>query len=148
MLSTGVRAKRAEFGITRWVLNETVSRMLRIIDTEPVEGWKNRAPRKRCGINTSSTTSWKRRYLVNLCLEGHVTFNRSAEGNEWRRVGESQNYDDRGMQPWKRLMKKSCSDERRTFDRQKVDDTYEIKSKSLRVERFRTNRKRKRSKQR
>ena len=130
-----------EFGITRWVLNETVSRMLRIIDTEPpLQKWNGQV------AAGAKETLWDQHIfndVVETAVSGKPVFRRSmqrlidpAEGNRMREEWvKSQNYDDSA---WDVTMEKI--DEKvlplglkdADIRPMKVDDTYEIKSKKFR----------------
>ena len=129
-----------EFGVTRWVLNETVSRMLRIIDTEPpLQKWNGQV------AAGAKETLWDQHIfndVVETAVSGKPVFRRSmqrlidpGEGNRMRDEWEkSQNYERSG---WDLSMEKI--DEKvlplglKDVDVRpmKVDDTYEIKSKKL-----------------
>ena len=129
-----------EFGVTRWVLNETVSRMLRIIDTEPpLQKWNGQV------AAGAKETLWDQHIfndVVETAVSGKPVFKRSmqrlidpGDGNRLRDDWvKSQNYD---HSAWDLSMEKI--DEKvlplglKDVDVRpmKVDDTYEIKSKKF-----------------
>lgn len=129
-----------EFGVTRWVLNETVSRMLRIIDTEPpLQKWNGQV------AAGAKETLWDQHIfndVVETAVSGKPVFKRSmqrlidpGDGNRLRDDWvKNQNYD---HSAWDLSMEKI--DEKvlplglKDVDVRpmKVDDTYEIKSKKF-----------------
>jgi hypothetical protein len=129
-----------EFGVTRWVLNETVSRMLRIIDTEPpLQKWNGQV------AAGAKETLWDQHIfndVVETAVSGKPVFKRSmqrlidpGDGNRLRDDWvKNQNYDHLA---WDLSMEKI--DEKvlplglKDVDVRpmKVDDTYEIKSKKF-----------------
>ena len=129
-----------EFGVTRWVLNETVSRMLRIIDTEPpLQKWNGQV------AAGAKETLWDQHIfndVVETAVSGKAVFKRSmqrlidpGDGNRLRDDWvKNQNYD---HSAWDLSMEKI--DEKvlplglKDVDVRpmKVDDTYEIKSKKF-----------------
>ena len=129
-----------EFGVTRWVLNETVSRMLRIIDTEPpLQKWNGQV------AAGAKETLWDQHIfndVVETAVSGKPVFKRSmqrlidpGDGNRPRDDWvKNQNYD---HSAWDLSMEKI--DEKvlplglKDVDVRpmKVDDTYEIKSKKF-----------------
>ena len=129
-----------EFGVTRWVLNETVSRMLRIIDTEPpLQKWNGQV------AGGAKETLWDQHIfndVVETAVSGKPVFKRSmqrlidpGDGNRLRDDWvKNQNYD---HSAWDLSMEKI--DEKvlplglKDVDVRpmKVDDTYEIKSKKF-----------------
>jgi len=129
-----------EFGVTRWVLNETVSRMLRIIDTEPpLQKWNGQV------AAGTKETLWDQHIfndVVETAVSGKPVFKRSmqrlidpGDGNRLRDDWvKNQNYD---HSAWDLSMEKI--DEKvlplglKDVDVRpmKVDDTYEIKSKKF-----------------
>ena len=129
-----------EFGVTRWVLNETVSRMLRIIDTEPpLQKWNGQV------AAGAKETLWDQHVfndVVETAVSGKPVFKRSmqrlidpGDGNRLRDDWvKNQNYD---HSAWDLSMEKI--DEKvlplglKDVDVRpmKVDDTYEIKSKKF-----------------
>ena len=129
-----------EFGVTRWVLNETVSRMLRIIDTEPpLQKWNGQV------AAGAKETLWDQHIfndVVETAVSGKPVFKRSmqrlidpGDGNRLRDDWvKNQKYD---HSAWDLSMEKI--DEKvlplglKDVDVRpmKVDDTYEIKSKKF-----------------
>lgn len=129
-----------EFGVTRWVLNETVSRMLRIIDTEPpLQKWNGQV------AAGAKETLWDQHIfndVVETAVSGKPVFKRSmqrlidpGDGNRLRDDWvKNQNYE---HSAWDLSMEKI--DEKvlplglKDVDVRpmKVDDTYEIKSKKF-----------------
>ena len=129
-----------EFGVTRWVLNEPVSRMLRIIDTEPpLQKWNGQV------AAGAKETLWDQHIfndVVETAVSGKPVFKRSmqrlidpGDGNRLRDDWvKNQNYD---HSAWDLSMEKI--DEKvlplglKDVDVRpmKVDDTYEIKSKKF-----------------
>ena len=129
-----------EFGVTRWVLNETVSRMLRIIDTEPpLQKWNGQV------AAGAKETLWDQHIfndVVETAVSGKPVFKRSmqrlidpGDGNRLRDDWvKNQNHD---HSAWDLSMEKI--DEKvlplglKDVDVRpmKVDDTYEIKSKKF-----------------
>lgn len=129
-----------EFGVTRWVLNETVSRMLRIIDTEPpLQKWNGQV------AAGAKETLWDQHIfndVVETAVSGKPVFKRSmqrlidpGDGNRLRDDWvKNQNYE---HSAWDLSMEKidgkvlplGLKDV--DVRPMKVDDTYEIKSKKF-----------------
>ena len=129
-----------EFGVTRWVLNETVSRMLRIIDSEPpLKNWRGQI------AAGAKETLWDQHIfndVVETAVSGKPVFRRSMQrlidpgnGNKMRDDWvEKQNYDSsRWDLSMEKINEKVLPPGLKEVDVRpmKIGDEYEIKSRKL-----------------